>query len=1481
MQDLLYYFDKSTFERIELGEIQTAFNMSFVIDGTKDSCKVIVNSYIEEILTPNTICHHLATNTWWIIANDKVERYENEQGYFYSHTLQLEGAIELLNARDLTDSGFNENRYSVGDFINRLFALSNFEFNQTAFNNDTENQWNLNIITNNNISLDKNVDYIKTFENYTLLSALREFLDGYNCVAKLSFNTQESGVDTYIIGATISIVSKTGNANKSPIIADNVFNDIRQIRNLNKSNYGTSVISNADNVISTKSKTYPSAGGVRLSSRNGMAVRDDNAILRLPSNIFKINYIDITKVSMPFGYAVMSNDGLTQYKLGNFNPYDKESINSAYTQLKNAVDSWFQGATYDDFDESIFNNAIIRIPYCDNYNAVNNTFISDQTLPTCDLSGENGETYANDIQMVVSQKDLGDNVFQPRRVISYSRGSDTIDNFQCFSYSHNQLKINMPNTQKRIDQNVSLPWVYIYVGTAMDSPYDEQIIYIKDACFTVNYIPMSDLKIKVDNYGDTIDSVLYNQNGKLTDSNAFSKILLSYSKEIESDTITRYGDYYGGYSTSNGFDKGKLPSVGDIVDFPRIENNQTIHEYYVINNLSVDIYPNESNLDIGYFMKAQVSLSKKVATKSLLTSPNTNIRDYGIPQNNNVRRKQLFRDFFEFNYETIYSGFDGDYPQWYQPIGNIVNLNTQANQYKEHIATIRAIFNNKVNGSFEYYYQLETTTYFLKKSVYEVVDFKDNNIIGYGYQNLWSGFDISKILLSPNELYDLYTIPISYVDNQGEIKTIEMYLSTIDDLKLSYDNYLTSQSYDPTQTIDIYNTSVFIPSEIYTYIRSHNLYDIELSATNYKKDALEVPVFEYSAQVDDSDNILVGENILERGNNDKAYLFSYILVPEGMYDDNNYMLLENYILPINVAVNNQATNNYAVRFDTTYLNDTSEPYFTMKLYESEIIDIDDFSVVSTGNVVPISNASLEGKTLLVIRHTLTNSDLYTNVVGTLASNEVQTTLPSANASVRGKCVVFSDGTYAVCEPDAYTLTLTTDIGCKIQYTITRLGVVVLTGEVGVNTTETISVLQDDYYELTAIPNGSLTYYINGDDTNNDYVNGDVSWSPTSLAYRTLTIKWSPYLTEIWYREVGASSWKKVPRPSDVPITSTYNHLVELTIKQGLNYEWQVGSMTNGYYPATYSGNWNTTSGNYTIDIVSALAYQTIAFTKNTGIASFTITISFSGGSQTYTWNNSNSVGNIRQDITYSYSVVYSTGFQSNGTGTGSGTVGANASNTLTISPTADRITYQITFYTNVDYGVYYSLTYTNATTGQSATERLDISNHYATKSLPYGSTYSWVAYSSTGFTKAISGGSGSATLTGAITHTSTWGEIPTGNDSLIISASSNRTSNYNICHIVYKRNASDTIQNLYLKNGENTGDTFRYMRNILSSGGEIVNILLTQSSLQSEKITLTSSSYGNYSPASVSHSFSRVYEQPAYYELSQSEIDTLLYLIPQ
>ena len=74
-RDVIYAFDKITKEGRIFGEIQNDFSMGLTIDGSKDSCKVVVLSFEENSIEPNTIIYHQKTNTWWIVDNDRKQRF--------------------------------------------------------------------------------------------------------------------------------------------------------------------------------------------------------------------------------------------------------------------------------------------------------------------------------------------------------------------------------------------------------------------------------------------------------------------------------------------------------------------------------------------------------------------------------------------------------------------------------------------------------------------------------------------------------------------------------------------------------------------------------------------------------------------------------------------------------------------------------------------------------------------------------------------------------------------------------------------------------------------------------------------------------------------------------------------------------------------------------------------------------------------------------------------------------------------------------------------------------------------------------------------------------------------------------------------------------------------------------------------------------------------------------------------------------------
>ena len=868
-KDLVYVFDKLNNRSSLLGEIQSDFNMSLVIDGTKDSTTIIVWSYSGVEIEPWSIVLHEKTMTWWCVSHDKVERYQNDDGSFvWLHNLELNGAIELLNARDLTDCGFNDRTYTVGDFIHRLFKLSNIEYTLT-----------INAETN---FLNKQVDFIKTFENYTLSSALREFLDAYNMCPKITFSYVTSTIlaKYALTGINLKIIPKTGNRSRVHQMED--FDDVRETKTMDKNSFGTSVVSNAENVISTQAKTYPSFGCIKLSS-NEWSITRDNAILRLPTKAFKINWISVSgganntkcvfKLFDTVGNVTVFSNDVNNILNKYLRPTIKSTILVALQKVKefviskantggfnrqgliDAMNNQFESLK-NQMAEIIMKSNTTKIYSGNTVNAETGAVIQGDDVPyLARLDTSDGNI---DYRYIgVFDKETRNMLKYQQQGIYWERGSDLIEGFRGIIVN----PVNMPyiivadgfstEYQSNDTSLFSIEQDGSYEFTFELLPLERKEIRFEFSQWQVNYVPMSDLKVKVDNQRDKRDIQLYNQNGKLTDSVALSKLLNSYSKEISSDTTTKYMHYYS---------YNDVPQVGDIV----MDNNVE----YVINNVSIDFTQNETSVtdDFGYFLDCEITMSKYVSTKSLMVNPNTNIRDYGIPQNYNVKRKQLYRDYYELSY---YDDTNANTETPYLSPSNIFNFGHSYAGETSFVTQIKLSYEEPINNSYDWCYQLETTTYFLDKMLYVLCDFNDNNIIGYSFMNAYSGINLTNLF---NPIISINT-PISYVDNKGKFNDIKILFLTPQELEQNILDYKELIGYQDDNT-PIYNASCFIDERLFEISEDNN--EIEIEETEYNKDALEVPVFEYVCQIGDSEYVLIGDNILKQYSSDFVYFYSYV-----------------------------------------------------------------------------------------------------------------------------------------------------------------------------------------------------------------------------------------------------------------------------------------------------------------------------------------------------------------------------------------------------------------------------------------------------------------------------------------------------------------------------------------------------------------------------------------------------------------------------
>lgn len=961
-KDLFYIYDKLTLKRSELGECQSGFNMGLTIDGTKDTAKIIVWSYSGEEIEPSTICNHAKTNTWWVVKSDRVERQLDENGFVYVHNLQLLGAIELFNARDLTDCGFNQGTYTVGQFITRLVRLSNIELP-------------LNVIAAPTAFKNKVVDYVKTYENYTLLSALRDFLDGYNMCAKLEFLTRVENNNTYLKDFKIVIIPKTGDSSL-PSHDISEFDGVKETKTINQDSFGTTVVSNAENVISSSSKTFPSAGSVKLSSTQRVIVDDTNitdGVIRLPSKVFKGNWI---KIVFPLELTLFVQGTVTHtfdctYKRTN-------------TSFENMIDYFAQKIYEDTGNQSIvdeflekadetllekLNLASVSTLYNDNkINAYTGEIIRGENVPYLASFRFDDPNHDEFKSVMFADKDVKNCLTDIRQAICWERGSNIISGFEMFSgggmlqlepsstdYKGNAHVIQFTNSGITVTLNINTQTLRdVHTGGTSLAKQLSKISFI------INYIPMADFKIKVDNDRDKRDIQLYNQNGRLTDGVALSKMLNSYAKEISSDNITKTKVYYN---------FNDVPKVGSFVTTPNGD--------YVVNNVSMDFAQDESRYatpnEFEYFIDCEISMSKYVANKSMMVNPNTNIRDYGIPQNYNVKRKQLYRDYYNFDYVADDSA-DNEY--LLKP-SIVFSFGDKPNEETNFICVMKLNYDELVDGAYNWYYQLETTTYQMSKMLYVVCDFNDNNIIGYSSQNTYSGFDITRVISGST---DNINTPISYVDSKGKVKGFNIKFCTKDQLTDMYDIYLLTHGGSSLEG-SLYNYSCFIPEEIYSLVTTNN-YAFAIIEDNYNKDAIEVPVFEYACQIGDSENVLIGDNVFPSVVGNVVYMYSFV---KGEHLNQNNIVESEHIT---FDGDNTATLENAVN-----INLIDEETMSIRLMEEKYYYTDDMNFGENGDIDFEPN-----KDYAIFRHTfdiLTNEE--TNVELVMIAKNVQPT--QANSRV--------------------------------------------------------------------------------------------------------------------------------------------------------------------------------------------------------------------------------------------------------------------------------------------------------------------------------------------------------------------------------------------------------------------------------------------------------------------------------------------------
>ena len=913
--------DRYLYEIRDYGEVEIGYNMNFVLDGSRDTTQVRVFNFEREELKPNTIVYMGSTNSWWIVKKDISRRYAHEIGGQYEHTISLEQMIEILGARDNQNTGYNIDHYTLKQMLDKMAYVCDFELpiSFSLYPYADENQ---------------NINYLKTFENYTPLSAFKEIFRGLNLEPKASGELIEVSSKLYLSGMSIYAIPKSGLNTQEIDIS--YFDSEEETLQSDKASYGTRVVSNVQNCVSADEIVYPIQGSMRLTSHTNSikATTDDDAVLRLPSNVYKVNKLVLARsVEVNFimgSFGTITISGL-RYRDLSYSEF-REKVLEIFDKNYPVHPSWYDGfiTALENHMEEIFDtvNDVSTITFNNggSYNSLNNTYTNAVSLKYLQQDGlifsnVNHSIYLNSIEY----SELPPEKFH---AIYWEQGKNEIKNFTFLTKDVDCIGQEKSNLRKikPIFSNIDINAQY-YV----DYDYDEPALTARRSTFVVFYVPMSDMKLKVDNDLVHNDTKLYNQNSKLVDSYAVSKLVNSHAVEVSSSEITRQKIFYNYFN---------IPQVGQIV----------LHdgERYIINNISLDVLPND---DSGFYINGVFNMTKAIACKSTMINANTNIRDYDIPQKNNVERTTCFKDYIEFKpLKEEIEDYHTETP--FNSLSHIFSFGTTTyGDTNVHEAVIKVQgkslepYSPSTNGA--YAYHIGCVRYNLNKQYIEMIDFKDNNIIGYEAGVSLYVFQVATIFQRKDSTSNT---PISYVDDTGELDSINIRLCNGLQLETAYTESATENSQN-TDYIYAFNKFVSLPYSVYDKIDKKLYYDIALNDNQYKKDGLEVPKFEYICQVGDSNGVVFGANFLKSmtcGENERyAYYFHTINGKVNVSQDNVSLYMDqtnrtsiSYSYPFLVCLNtdsvdvaNKTIVFYRATIDTT-TNTIKHKEFLFSYYHS-------------------------------------------------------------------------------------------------------------------------------------------------------------------------------------------------------------------------------------------------------------------------------------------------------------------------------------------------------------------------------------------------------------------------------------------------------------------------------------------------------------------------------------------------------------------
>ena len=734
----------------------------------------------------------------------------------YEHEIQLVEYLEFYAYRHLPNCAFAPNTYDLEDMLNRLFDIAKISVTVTY---------------PSFLDKDKIMPFM-SFENYTVANAIKHIARAINAIPKMSVSLSPS------YQPQLTFVNRNG-LDTAIVNTLNTQFPVAYEKNLNSTDqFTTRSVSNVTNAKSSNLVVAPLSGGFKSVTPDTLVFDLLNSKVFLPSKVDSIEFLRIyfeVELSTVVGTsAPMSSTSINRY-LGYY--FNKQVLIDALTGFTDA--NWNAGD---------ITTAIANLPEPLDLFKVLNTGTIDKTNLTDNISFFNKKMIVKskfdyDSTSVTDTKDrtaywnpFSNELIMP---LSFRNGleGDNVNYATTFG-DHNPGYTLVSKVVGGQTYRLMIRPRYGTTGVFTNFiPADKILIQ-------VGYYPIADIKVTIDNDNNAQDEKYFNQSGKVIDAVSVSKLITSHTNDSVDGTKIRSARY---------------TSLASILPIGQIVRDSLIT--YVITQRSIDGQIKNGN----EYYNVIYTLSRNRVARSENIIADSSVISYKTPDDNLVYRTQLYKDYIELSLTNI------------TPKDTPYLSMSKALLLTESLAGTN--FDYTVLAKNEYGNTPTIARYVKSPSVFDLhkaklmnVNWQDNNVLGYRLDPL-------TVIIGTT----FAQTPIVYTDSLGKATNFEVLFLDRTNLNEAVADYNTPTVID---TAVPFSDLTQVPQSFYdTDVVTDGRYSIRIQENAsggkpYKKDAYEIPVFEYMLQANDdynsNGNVVVSNNLFSTftGNFTYHYIIS-------------------------------------------------------------------------------------------------------------------------------------------------------------------------------------------------------------------------------------------------------------------------------------------------------------------------------------------------------------------------------------------------------------------------------------------------------------------------------------------------------------------------------------------------------------------------------------------------------------------------------